>query len=102
MADAIPLLLGCPVRFQDRWSGSLVGMDVDEAWEVLNISVRRGLLRKRTVKLPLNAATGWSTDYVAFDGITSEAAFAREVPPAAAPARPMSLETPVAMPGARL
>src|SRR5205807_1887480 len=90
------------VRFQDRWSGRLAGMDVDETWEVLNISVQRGLLRRTTVKLPLNAATGWSADYLAFDGLASDAAFARELPPVAAPARPISVDTPVAMPGARL
>ena len=102
MADVTPLYFGCPVRFQDRWSGRLAGMDVDETWEVLNVSVRRGLLGKTTVKLPLNAATGWSRDYLAFNGASSDAAFSRELPPVAAPARPISAETPVAMPGARL
>ena len=102
MADLRPLYFGCPVRFQDRWSGRLTGMDLDETWEVLNVSVQRGLLRKSTVKLPLNAATGWSADFLAFDGTASDAAFSGDLPPVAALARPVSEGTPVAMPGARL
>src|SRR5437899_8012075 len=102
MADAIPLFLGCPVRFQERWSGRLAGLEVTEDWEVLNVTIERGLVRKSNVRLPLSAATSWSAEYLAFDGTSSEAAFAREVPPVAAPARPISAETPVAMTGVRL
>jgi osmotically-inducible protein OsmY len=75
---------------------------VDEAWEVLNVTVTRGALRwAASVKLPLSAATAWSGDRVAF-GCTSRQAFAREVPPMAAPARPLSGATPMSLAGSSL
>jgi osmotically-inducible protein OsmY len=96
------LRLGCRVRFQDRWAGQVDAVEVDESWEVLNVVVRHGFPRTSTVRLPLNAATGWSGDYLAFDEITSVAAFGRELPPIAAPSRPISRQTPMATGNLRL
>ena len=96
------LRLGAPVQFRDRWQGKVAAIEVDEEWEVLNLVVKRGLLRWSTrVKLPFSASPQWSDDRVAFD-CTSRQAFAREIPPIAAPARPLIPETPVSLPGAKL
>ena len=96
------LRLGAPVQFQDRWQGRVAAIEVDEAWEVLNILVKRGVLRwKTTVKLPFAASPQWSDERVVFD-CTSRQAFAREVPPVAAPARPLLPSTPLSLPGSRL
>jgi osmotically-inducible protein OsmY len=96
------LPLGAPVQFRDRWQGRLAAIEVDEEWEVLNVIVKRGLLRWSTsVKLPFSTSPQWSDDRVTLD-CTSRQAFAREIPPIAAPARPISLKTPVSLPGARL
>ena len=46
------LRLGGRVRFRDRWEGTLSGVEVNEEWAVLNVVVRRGVLRARSVKLP--------------------------------------------------
>lgn len=103
MADNISeLRLGCRVRFQDRWAGQIDAVEVDESWEVLNVVVRHGFPRTSTVRLPLNAATGWSGEHLAFDEITSVAAFGRELPPIAAPSRPISRQTPMATGNLRL
>ncbi len=92
-------MLGARVKFQDRWQGKVTAVEVDETWEVLNVIVRRGFWRwKKSVKLPFSASNGWSDSYIAFD-CTSGQAFAREIPPIAAPVRPLSAETPVALPG---
>jgi hypothetical protein len=96
------LRLGAPVQFRDRWQGKVAAIEVDEEWEVLNVVVKRGLLRWSTsVKLPSSASPQWSDDRITLD-CTSRQAFAREIPPIAAPARPISLKTPVSLPGARL
>jgi osmotically-inducible protein OsmY len=96
------LRLGAPVQFRDRWQGKVAAIEVDEEWEVLNLVVKRGVLRWSTsVKLPFSASPQWSDDRVAFE-CTSRQAFAREIPPIAAPARPLSPKTPVSLPGARL
>jgi len=96
------LRLGSPVKFQDRWLGQLTSLDIDEDWEVLNASVtRRFLFWRSTVKLPFAIAAEWSDDFVAFD-CTSAQAFRHDRPPVAAPARPVSRETPVSAPGAKL
>lgn len=96
------LRLGAPVQFRDRWQGKVAAIEVDEELEVLNLVVKRGLLRWSTsVKLPFSASPQWSDDRVAFD-CTSRQAFAREIPPIAAPARPLTPETPVSLPGAKL
>lgn len=96
-----PLLLGCPVRFRDRWDGRLVAFQVDEHWLVLNVVVQRGLLRRRQVRLPFSAAIEWNDELLAFD-CTSDEAFARAIPPVAAPATPLSACTTLSAADARL
>ena len=96
------LKFGARVRFQDRWEGTLAAIDVDETWEAINLIISRGVLRWRsTVKLPFSNVLDWSDDYIALD-CTSRAAFAREIPPIAAPSRPVSAQTPVGLPQATL
>lgn len=90
------LRLGAPVRFQDRWAGKVTAMEISEEWDVYNVAIRHGFLKPVTVRLPLEAATEWDDEHVAFDQTTSKAAFGREVPPIAAPSRPLSQETPIA------
>ncbi|HET9477338.1 MAG TPA: BON domain-containing protein [Dehalococcoidia bacterium] len=97
MADKTPALrLGAPARFQDRWAGRVASIEISEDWEVYNVAIRQGIFRARTVRLPLEAATEWGDECVAFGQATSNAAFGREVPPVAAPSRPVSEETPIA------
>lgn len=101
-AGPVPLILGAAVQFRDRWQGRLASIEVDEEWEVLNLAVRRGMLRWATsIKLPFSAVPDWSDERVSFD-CTSRQAFAREVPPVAAPARPLSADAATSMPDARL
>lgn len=96
------LRFNCPVRFQDRWQGHLAAIEVDADWEVLNVVIaRRGLLGSSSVRLPFSVVSDWSSSLLALD-CTSEEAFARQIPPNAAPARTLSPRTPVAAPGARL
>lgn len=98
----VPLVLGAAAQFLDRWQGTLASIEVDEEWEVLNVAIRRGMLRwASSIKLPFSASTAWSDETISFD-CTGRQAFAREVPPVAAPARPLSKDTPTSMPGARL
>lgn len=97
-----PLRIGAKVCFEDRWQGRVAGFDVAEDWEVLNITVATGLLFfQKSAKLPFSAVTRWGDDGV-FLNVISFHAFNRQVPPVAAPSRPLSEETPVAPPGARL
>jgi osmotically-inducible protein OsmY len=97
-----PLRLGCRLRFHDRWQGTLAGMDVDENWEVLNLVLERGFARWTSrVKLAFSAALRWSYDELELD-CTSSQAFRREIPPVAAPARQLTKQTPLSLPGARL
>lgn len=97
MSEKTPALrLGASVRFQDRWAGNVTAMEISEEWEIYNLSVRHGLFKAVTVRLPLEAATEWDDEHVAFDQTSSGAAFGREVPPVAAPSRPVSRETPIA------
>lgn len=96
-----PLLLGCPVRFHDRWLGRLTAFDLDEAWEVINVVISRGLLRKTSVKLPFSAVSRWEDSSLAVD-TTSYEAFARALPPLAVPARTLSRGTAVDRPGIQL
>jgi len=64
--------------------------------------VSRGFLRwAESVRLPFSVSTRWSETGIEVS-CTSVEAFAREVPPVAAPARPISHETPVAVPGAHV
>jgi osmotically-inducible protein OsmY len=101
-ARVAPLLLGAKVCFEDRWQGRVSGIDVAEDWEVLNITVSTGVLFfANSAKLPFSAVTRWTHDGV-FLNIISFHAFNRQVPPVAAPSRPISSETPVAHAGARL
>ena len=98
MSEIIPLLFGTRVVFSDRWAGHVSGIEVAEDWEVLNLMVTAGLIRRTTVKLPFEAAS-LVAGHVNFAGATSAQALAREVPPVAAPARPLSAGTPVSVPG---
>lgn len=96
------LRFGCPAEFKDRWQGSLHSFEVAEDWEILNVVVKRGMLYwKSSVRLPFSLAESWSDEGLRLSGTSAEA-FARQIPPVAAPARPVSAETPVAVPGARL
>src|SRR3989304_7780430 len=96
-----PLRLGSRVRFRDHWTGSLFAREVDDEWAVLNVLVKRGVIRAQTVKLPFSAATDWSGEAVSFD-CTSGQAFRREVPPVGAPARTLWAKTVLSAPGVRL
>ncbi len=102
MTSTAPLKLGCPAVFSDRWQGKLTAFEVSEDWEVLNVTVTRMRLgRPASVRLPFSAATVWSEERIAFS-CSSEQAFGRQIPPVAAPARPLSTSTPVALSGASL
>ncbi len=102
MADKIsPVRLGTRVCFDDRWQGRVSGLEVDEDWELLNISVSSGFLfAGSTVRLPFSAVSAWSDDSVRI-AANSFQAFAREVPPVAAPARPLDSGTPISHPGTK-
>lgn len=94
------LMLGARVRFQDCWAGSVVSIEITEDWEVYNVAVQHGFFKRVTVRLPLEAAaTGWDGGLLAFDDTASTAAFGRELPPIAAPSRPVSRETPLGIGG---
>ena len=41
----IAIRLGSPAKFRERWQGRVSAIEVDEAWEVLNVVVTRGILR---------------------------------------------------------
>lgn len=102
MPSTAPLKLGCPAMFSDRWQGKLTAFEVSEDWEVLNVTVTRMRLgRPSSVRLPFSAAAGWSHERIAF-ACSSDQAFGRQIPPVAAPARPLSASTPVALTGASL
>lgn len=97
-----PMRFGVPLRFQDRWRGRLWGIEVTEDWEAVNLLAQSGLLFWSTrVKLPVSAAEEWNPELISFS-TDSTAAFNREVPPVAVPARPLSGETPVSLSGVRL
>jgi osmotically-inducible protein OsmY len=100
--DIAPLRLGARICFQDRWQGRLSGFDLTEEWEVTNIVVSTGLFfSQSSVKLPFSAVKRFDSSAVYLD-VISFTAFAREVPPVAAPARPMSAKTPIGHPGAKV
>jgi osmotically-inducible protein OsmY len=90
-----PLRLGTRVCFEDRWQGHISAVDVTEGWEVLNLTVSSGVLFfRQSVKLPMSAVKSLAEEAV-YIAASSSKAFARELPPMAAPARPVSAETPV-------
>ncbi len=97
-----PLRLGSRIKFLDRWAGRLTALEVTEDWEILNVVLERGGLGRASVRLPLSAATDWTEGSIVCSQVTADQAFARAVPPVAAPARPISAGTPVAQAGARL
>jgi osmotically-inducible protein OsmY len=100
--EIAPLRLGTRICFEDRWQGRLTGFDVSEEWEVMNISVSTGfLVSQTTVKLPFSVVTRFDKTGV-YLNVISFSAFAREHPPIAAPARPISAKTPVGHPGAKV
>ena len=101
-ARVSPLKLGTKTCFEDRWQGRVTGFDIAEDWEVLNITIGSGFLFfANSARLPFSAVTKWG-DEGAYLNVISFHAFNRQVPPVAAPSRPISRETPVAHPGARL
>lgn len=102
MADKnAPLRLGSRVCFADRWQGRVSGLEVDEDWKVFNISVTSGFLfASSSIRLPFSSVTSWSEESVRV-AANSFHAFGRQIPPVAAPARPMSSGTPVSNPGTK-
>lgn len=102
MADRIaPLRLGSRVCFDDRWQGRVSSLEVDEEWHVVNIGVTSGFLFTSTsVRLPFTSASDWSDGSVRI-AANSFQAFGRQVPPVAAPARPLDSRTPLSHPGAK-
>lgn len=99
---AAPLKFGATLQFNDRWRGKLAGFEITEDWEVVNLLAESGAFSwKRSVRLPFSAAQEWDDDHISF-GCTSVEAFAREVPPLAVPARPVSEKTPIAVGGLSL
>jgi osmotically-inducible protein OsmY len=102
LADNIaPLRLGTSVCFEDRWQGEVSALDISEGWEVLNLTISSGVLfLRQSVKLPASAVESFSEGAV-YIAASSTKAFARELPPIAAPARPVSSQTPVSRSGMR-
>lgn len=96
-----PLQLGCRAQFTDRWQGTLTSFEVTDEWRVLNVAVTFGVFKRTTLRLPFERATAWDAEHVAFNCTAAEV-LAREVPPVASPARPLSAETPLALQGAQL
>lgn len=101
-AEIAPLRLGARICFADRWQGRLSAFDLSEEWEIVNITVSTGfLVSQSSVKLPFSVVKRFDKTGVYLD-VISFSAFAREVPPIAAPARPISAKTPVSHPGAKV
>lgn len=97
-----PLILGSRVVFSDGANAQLSAVEVDESWEILNLVVSKGLFRwKQRVRLPFTAASDWSESAIDLTCTRSEA-FSREIPPVAAPSRPISNETPMALAGSNI
>jgi osmotically-inducible protein OsmY len=95
------LRLGSRVCFEDRWQGRVSGLEVDEDWNVFNISVTSGFLfASSSIRLPFTSVSSWSDDSVRI-AANSFKAFGRQIPPVAAPARPLTSGTPVSSPGAK-
>jgi osmotically-inducible protein OsmY len=94
------LRFGSPVRFSDRWQGSLTAFEIED-WSIANIVVSRGLLRRAEVKLPFSAASAWDDDSLTLDCASGEA-FGLQIAPLPVPPRPLSPETPFSIPDTRL
>jgi osmotically-inducible protein OsmY len=90
-----PLRLGSRVCFEDRWQGHVSALDVTEDWEVLNLTISSGVLFLQ------QSAVKTLADGQVYISANSIQAFAREIPPVAAPARPVSAATPVSRSGTR-
>ena len=102
LEDSAPFTFGSKAVFTDNHSSRLTALEVDESWEVLNIAVSRGVLRWiQRVRLPFEVAANWSETAVNLSCTKTEA-FSREIPPIAAPSRPISDQTPMALAGSRL
>lgn len=100
-AKLVPLRLGSAVCFEDRWKGKVTALDITEHWEALNLTVSSGsFFRQQSVKLPMTAVKSLDAGAV-YIAASSFKAFAREVPPIAAPARPVSIDMPVSQQGIR-
>ncbi len=96
-----PLRLGTRVCFEDRWQGEVSALDISKGWELLNLTISSGVLfLRQSVKLPASAVESF-TEGAVYVAASSAKAFAREVPPIAAPARPVSSQTPVSRSGMR-
>jgi osmotically-inducible protein OsmY len=100
-AKLVPLRLGSAVCFEDRWKGKVSALDITEQWEVLNLTISSGtFFSQQSVRLPMTAVKSLGSGAVHI-AATSYKAFAREVPPVAAPARPVSSGTPLSSGGLR-
>lgn len=102
LEDSAPLVLGSRAVFADNHSSRLTALEVNESWEILNIAVSQGVLRwVQRVRLPFSLVSSWSETAVNLSCTRTEA-FSREIPPIAAPSRPISAETPISLAGSRL
>jgi osmotically-inducible protein OsmY len=92
------LRLGARVCFDDRWQGSLSAVDLGEDGEVINITVASGFFfLSSSVRLPFSSVTSWNDQEVRI-AANSFTAFAREIPPVAMAARPLSAASPTSHP----
>lgn len=100
-AKLVPLRLGSAVCFEDRWKGKVTALDITEDWEALNLTISSGtFFSQQSVKVPMSAVKSLEGSAV-YIAATSYNAFAREIPPIAAPARPVSSDTPLSSGGLR-
>ena len=97
----VPLRLGAPLQFRDRWDGQLIAAEVDSSWTVRNLLLRRGLLLRRTVRVPFSAVSRWDNDVVAFTASADEV-FAATLTPMAVVANRIDAQTQVEGVKARL
>lgn len=100
VARIAPVRIGAPTCFDDRWTGRVTGIDVQDDWTVLNVTVTAGFIALKSVKLPFSSATSWSDAAVRI-AATNTQAFAREIPPVAAPATALTGKTGTSHQGTR-
>jgi len=74
------LRFGAPLRFRDRWDGRLQACEVDADWAVCNLVIARGLIIRRSVRVPFSIVSEWSDDAIALD-CTADEAFGRLIRP---------------------